>query len=66
VKLSNPWHKLAVIADGKAYEIKAIVKTDAEANTFIATHPSISVIDTDEQGNIYLAETVDINITNKR
>lgn len=61
MKLSNNWLKLVILADRKSYEVKAIVKTDAEANTFIATHPTTSVIDTDDAGFIYIAENTPLN-----
>lgn len=62
LQLSNEHHKLAIVADGKAFQVKAIFKSDAEANTFIATHPNTAVIDEDQHGNIYVADINPLDI----
>jgi hypothetical protein len=65
-ELNNIGHKLCVRVDGKCFEVKAIVTTDAEANTFMACNPSTALIDEDQFGNKYIAELTDISVTTKR
>jgi hypothetical protein len=42
--------------DGKIYRVEAIVILDEEANALCAKNPNLSVIATDSEGRIYIAE----------
>ena len=57
MKLSNPHHHLNITVDGKTYPVRHVARTYEEANQFIAnTNHELGVIDTDDQGNIYIAD----------
>ena len=60
IKLKNTGAKLCVKSFGKIFEVKAIVKTDAEANSYLAKNPSTSLIDEDQFGNKYIAENKEL------
>ena len=62
--LSNPWHKLVIIADGKMFQVRAICHTTNEANDRMAEDSTLAVIDVDETtGTTILADKEEFHLT---